>query len=304
MMRNLASYTLKGPMQAILVAAAFAMLSMVMPPLTWVLTFISGGAIALVTLRLGYQKGLLVSAGAVAGSALMVSMAGGKLQQAAEFAILLWLPVWLFSGVLRATRSLATSLQVIAAVYALVVAVVFAVMDDPAQYWHGLLQRIRPGLMKASGITDAETIDQLLHFMASVMTGTTVATVCVVLVISLLVGRGWQAVLYHPGGLRDEFNQMRLGRVAGMVVLVLFAAALVTRNLLLLNMGIVLATVLVFYGLAVVHGLMAGRTSLNFWLVGLYVLLFVMWQIVLPVLIILALTDSWANYRERFRSIS
>jgi hypothetical protein len=288
-------------MQAILVAAVFAMLSMLMPPLTWLLTFISGGAIALVTLRVGIQKGLMVMLGAIAGSAFMAYLAvKGQVQLAAHFALLLWVPVWIAASVLRMTQSLAVTLQVIALLYSLTVAIVFVVMGNPVQYWMEMLEGIRPVLQKAYNIQDAEKLKQVMVVMAKMMTGAAAAYSGIVLILSLLVGRGWQAMLFNPGGLRDEFNQMRYGKIAGLLTLVVITASLMSGNDLLVNISIVLGMVYVFYGLAVVHGVLAKKTNGNFWLIGLYVLFLLAAQLVVPVLMVLALSDTWVNYRARF----
>ena len=47
-------------------------------------------------------------------------------------------------------------------------------------------------------------------------------------------------------------------------------------------------------------GLIALKDSSGFWLVGLYALLIILSQIIAPMLMILALTDIWVDYRTRF----
>ena len=84
-MRAIASYILRGPMQAMLVTAVLAMLSMLRPPLTGLLGYISGAAIALVTLHVGSKQGLQVAAGAMLGAMLMAYFVLGKPMLAIAF---------------------------------------------------------------------------------------------------------------------------------------------------------------------------------------------------------------------------
>src|SRR3569623_887288 len=65
-MRALAQYIMRGRMQAMLVAVAMAILSLILPPMN----YLSSAVIGLVTLRRGWQEGLIIIAGAGAVMAL------------------------------------------------------------------------------------------------------------------------------------------------------------------------------------------------------------------------------------------
>src|SRR3569832_556219 len=61
-MRGFAQYIMRGRVQAMLVAVAMAILSLVLPPMN----YLSSAVIALVTLRRGWQEGLIIIVGASA----------------------------------------------------------------------------------------------------------------------------------------------------------------------------------------------------------------------------------------------
>src|SRR3569623_513821 len=97
-MRALAQYIMRGRMQAMLVALAMAIMSMILPPMN----YLSSAVIGLVTLRRGWQEGLIIIAGACAEMARF-SLATPRIPLCAGlFAAVVWLPVWLLAFLLRA----------------------------------------------------------------------------------------------------------------------------------------------------------------------------------------------------------
>jgi hypothetical protein len=88
-MITLARFILKGYSQAALVAAAMAMLGLILPPFAW----ISGAAIALITLVGGHRQGILVTAIAAIGTAVFAGIIISAPEFAAWFVLLIWLPV-------------------------------------------------------------------------------------------------------------------------------------------------------------------------------------------------------------------
>jgi len=86
--KTLASFILRGPGQAILVAVGTAVLAMMLPPLS----IISGAVVALVTLRSGVRAGGLVMLGSALFVALLAYLSLGNLLVGLVFLIVLWLP--------------------------------------------------------------------------------------------------------------------------------------------------------------------------------------------------------------------
>ena len=107
-MKALASYVMRGRRQAGLLAVAFAVLAMILPPLSNV----SGAIVALVTLRRGWQEGLLVSGIAVVVVAGLAYIVLGNPLLALVYFGAVWLPAWGLAWVLRATVSLRAALSV------------------------------------------------------------------------------------------------------------------------------------------------------------------------------------------------
>jgi hypothetical protein len=120
----------------------------------------------------------------------------------------------------------------------------------------------------------------------------------IVSVLSLIVGRYWQALLYNPGGFGREFRAIRFPLLPAMLLLAFM--------LLGPNIGPQMAMLtplcsvpLVFAGLALIHGLVAQKRLARFWLVGLYVTLLLFMQLIYPLLVVLAIVDSLIDFRGR-----
>ena len=108
-MYPLASYIMRGPIQALLVTAAFALTSLI--PILGILSVLSGAALALATLRHGARQGLQIMAGASLILNLFLYVAMGTVLPGVVFLLFLWLPLWGLSLLLRRTVSWSITLD-------------------------------------------------------------------------------------------------------------------------------------------------------------------------------------------------
>jgi hypothetical protein len=283
-MRVLAEFIMRGRMQATLVVAGAAAL----PMLFW----LSAAAGSLVLLRRGLNDAL---------------------------GILLWavLPalVWWYFGeprtllVVTGTLALALLLRssaswvrvllasvLLGVVYAVALGSLFGeLIATTADELRQMLPQVLEGVYEQLSDADRARLESLL---APVMLGLMAAVLQMVSLLSLLLGRYWQAQLYNPGGFAREFQAVRLspGMALGLLAVLLIAP----------NFGAQLAMLtplcsvpLAFAGLALMHGLVAQKGLGGFWLVGLYVSLLLMMQLVYPFLLVLAVVDSLIDFRGR-----
>jgi len=292
----LASFTMRGRLQAALVAGASALLSLVLP----LVGLISSAAVALVTLRKGANEGLIVIALAAVFSALVTFAALGSAMPVVGFALLaLWLPVWILGLLLRQSRSLDLTVQLAALLGLLILLGIHLQTADPAHYWAQLLETVREKLVQ-SGALDADTSKQLVAEVSRWMTGAFAATFYFQVLLALLLGRWWQALLYNPGGFGVEFRALRVQAAMGFLGLGLLALALLLRDTMWpTELLLLLAPLFFLQGVAVVHGLARTYSAGRGWLIGFYVLL----ALVMPhaeILVAgLGFLDVWANLRAR-----
>lgn len=276
-----------------MVCGVFAMLSLVLPPLT----YFSGAAIALVVLRNGLHGGVRVLFGATLAVALIEFLLVQSVYPALVFLLALWLPAVLLAYWLRASTSLAQTLMLAAALGVIPVFAAHLMLDDPAIWWSGVLGEILQG----AG-TDAPNaqLQGLIETLSRSMTGIVAVAFVLNAAGSLLLARWWQARLYNPGGFQTEFHQLRLGLrfslLAAGVLLInqLFDGwlALVARELLMLAL-----LLLLFQGLAISHRLVALSGARPGWLVVLYLLLFFSLPQTGITLALAAVLDNWFDFR-------
>jgi hypothetical protein len=118
-------------------------------------------------------------------------------------------------------------------------------------------------------------------------------------IVLLMASRWMQAVLFNPGGFQVEFHQLRIRQKVALGLLGLMFLA--NFGLLLLESWVMYFSLpLVFSGVALVHAAVARKKLSTMWLTAFYALL------VLPIsrelLVLLAIVDSWYNFRSRLSS--
>jgi len=283
-MRALAEFIMRGRMQAIFVVAGAAAL----PMLFW----LSAAAGSLVLLRRGLNDALGVLVWAV-----LPALAWWYFGDPRTLLVLLG-----SLGLALLLRSHASWVRVMVCSVGLGLLYVWAlgaVFGEPIAALASELQKVLPdALSGAYQQLSVEERGRLESLLAPVLTGLLAALLQVVTLLSLMLGRYWQAALYNPGGFGSEFRTLRFPP--------LLAVLLLVGMLLGPNLGAQLAVLtplcsvpLVFAGLALMHGLVAQGRLPRFWLVGLYVTLVLFMQLIYPLLAVLAIVDSLFDFRGR-----
>lgn len=116
-------------------------------------------------------------------------------------------------------------------------------------------------------------------------------------VMCLMLARWWQAILYNPGGFRTEFHQLRLSPQVTIVLLAMgIAVSLMGPDYSF--WAIIFAVPFTFAGFALIHGLAGQWRIKGNWLVLVYCS-WVVLPLVKAIILILAVADSWLNFRKR-----
>ena len=115
-------------------------------------------------------------------------------------------------------------------------------------------------------------------------------------IVLLMLARWMQAVLYNPGGFQQEIHALRIEQKVALILIVF---------MLLSSFGVIVPEAwalyfvlpLIFSGIALTHGVVAKRKLSRMWLVTFYILL--MLPTVVQLIVLLALIDSWYDFRSR-----
>ena len=298
-MRAFANFIMAGRLRAMLVAATSAVLSLLLPPVTAVLAYVGAGAVMLVTLRMGPSEGARIMGGALLATGLFGWLALGHPVPVVIATLILWFPAWVLATVLRNSQSLAWTLQLATAMALLGVVLAHVLVGDLAGRWQQVLQPLADLAAQQADLSQEQT-QALLVQVSGLMTGAVAATLLLGLMLSLALGRGWQALLYNPGGFRQEFHDLALPGWMGAAALgcllgARFAAG--EAGNLLLQLGLVALVPFLFVGLAVLHATAARLELKPLWLVALYVLLLFLPQ-ALVLVVVLGVLDGWFRFRR------
>ncbi|MBT8146783.1 MAG: hypothetical protein KJN90_08000 [Gammaproteobacteria bacterium] len=268
---------MKGRRQAIVAVV----LTSAIPPIY----FLSPVIVGLVILRKGMNEAFLLLLTALLPMALWSIYPSMVTDQQAN--LLPYLLLFSVSGLALALRA-AQSWQLIVLLTVIVGLVFeFYLRLQPATV--DVLMTQLNGLMEQNGVTDAVGRDQLIALIAMIQT---------VMALLLLIWCRWlQSMLYNPGGFRQEFHSLRIDNKAALLLVLL---------LLLSGLGVLVPETWYGYfsipfmvaGVALVHATVALKQMSPLWLFVFYAVIPVIGQL----LVLLALADSWYDFRKHMRN--
>ncbi|AZC16001.1 MULTISPECIES: hypothetical protein [Pseudomonas] len=284
-MRALAEFIMRGRVQATLVVAGCSAL----PLLYW----LGAAAASLVLLRRGLQGAIGVLALGVLPALLW------WLTFDDPRALLVLLGSSSLALVLRASESWNRVLLVSIAMGLVFAGVLGAAFRPQIEALSQELIKILPmALGEVYQQLSVEERARLATLIAPILTGLIAALLQAISVLSLILGRYWQAVLYNPGGFGREFRAIRIPLGPAMLLL---ACMLVGPSFgpQLAMLTPMCSVPLAFAGLALIHGLVAQGRLARFWLVGVYITMLPFMQLIYPLLVVLAIVDSLIDFRGR-----
>jgi hypothetical protein len=294
-MKALAAYIMRGQVHAIAITAGFAILSLVFP----LLGLLSAAAVGLVSLRLGPMTGLLVMvAASVMVTAVAMLTATPLIIPTIVSLLVLLVLVWITAIVLRTTRALALSISLVTAIGGLFVVAFHLMVGDPAVWWQANFDEFFAQATESMMMDQQMVFKQNLETWSAIMTGFVTMAFLLNVIFSLFIARSWQAALYNPGGFRGEFHGLQFGKRVAVVSLVVATLALIPDSVIAYISNDLLMLIMMLYvlqGIAIVHAIVATKGLHWAWLVGLYLLVFLMPQFVA----ITGYIDTWFDFRKR-----
>ncbi len=291
----MASFIMAGRMQAAIFIVLSTLVSLALPPLA----LFTNAAIGLITLKQGWQQGVLF---ALLGSILIAGVAVFLKQEpsaglTAGLASLL--PIVLIASILAFSRSWDKTLQATLLLTCGGVLVFHMIHPDTTSYWQPILEKYKPALHQIYQLSDSK-MDEYITQAASWATGTFAAIFALFGILSLIVARNWQAMLYNPGGFGEEFRNIRIGKPASIALLIGIVIAVFTGLQLPIELIMVGIAVFMFQGLSLAHSIVKRFDANGLWLVGLYVLMFLLLVQMIVLLATFGIIDNFADFRKKF----
>jgi hypothetical protein len=219
----------------------------------------------------------------------------GNYQFVLLYGMVLWGPVWLISIVLREGRYLSLTVEIAVLLGILGVIGFYLYNPEPAVMWKAMLSQMVPPN------APVEDVQRTLDMLSRYMTGIVAAASVFGLLFGLFLGRWWQALLYNPGGFRQEFLSLSTPpRLAIGSILVVVIASLSSGVIseISWNIAILLFVLYTFIGTAVLHTVFAAMKMGRYIVPMFYVTMFLIPHAMLPVAIV-GLSDAWMNLRNK-----
>lgn len=292
-MRGLAEYAMSGRRQAILVAVLFGLIPLLYP--------LSGAVVALVVLRRGLQEGLVVLLWALLSAGLhWVAGSTSPALVLASVTLLAWL--------LRNTGSWQKALlgaTVLGLVLQLSLPLQSGFMANFEQaVEQAINERSEAGQpLQVPSPQDGQMVNATPAQVAELLMSFYGALHMLLITVSLMVARAWQAGLYNPGGFKQEFHNLRVEPLwmAALFALVMAGAFGVSPLADLVSLFCMMPLIV---GLAVIHATVQNLKLGSVWLVVSYMVLVLMSPIMMPMVILLGFADSIFDFRRRLKNNS
>lgn len=288
-MRKFLSFILKGRLRMML--AIFVMLALPLP-LFWLVGI---SLVGLACLRLGLRTSTTILVGVGLPIVVLAFLQGAQ----ALLGILL-VSLWVMS--------LAAILREYAAwnrVLLINVAYIFMATFLLYFFTGDMLQVVQEELLARMEESTREALPVLSKFALALSFAYSIG---ILAVLCLMLARYWQALLYKPGGFREEFHSLRMTPltatflgVLGVTLVLLGAPGLVgqERWVWVSLIGQILLLPSFFASLGLAHGLAGKRPGGGIFLVPFYLLLLLVREGRL-LAVVLAVADSWLDFRGRY----
>jgi hypothetical protein len=290
----MAGFIMAGRMQAAIFVVLSTLISLIMPPLI----VFSSAAIALITLRQGWQQGIYYTVLAIVALILVSTAIHQQPSSALLAGLATWLPMVVTASVLAMTQSWSRTLQLVLLLATAGVLLFHFIIPDATVYWTTVMEQLKPLLKQSYQQTDKQ-IDEMVNNISNWMTGTFAATFALITIVSLIIARNWQALLYNPGGFGEEFRQITLGKQAALVFLAGTALAVVSNNHLMIELIMVGIVIFMFQGLSLIHALVKQYQLNTGWLIGLYIVIFILFIQMIVLLATFGVIDNFVDFRRK-----
>lgn len=300
-LRRFTDFILQGRLSAMSVAFLLSCL-----PIIGSLSVLVAG---LVTLRKGALEGFLVLVAATLPYVLSYYASSrygheeGMLLLAMTTILASNFFVWFFAILLRHFNNWSPLLEYGLLIALSVVALIHIIFPDVRNWWQGVLTdyfKQSAAVIKdlPAGKNNQEAFQYLTQVLAPYATGICIAGIIFNSLLQLTLARWWQAIVFNPGGLRQELHTIRLSYVMGGIFLLCFIIA-AFKSAIALDMLPIFFTIFTLAALSLVHYTFNVLKTGWVWLMLFYIIFILLFRFVVVFLSILALLDVGLDFRKR-----
>jgi hypothetical protein len=290
---------MRSRINAVLLTFVFACGMFLIPPMA----LLASATIALVVLRNGWLEGALVVISAfVALYAVAYFIASPQMAMGLIKLWYIWLPVLVLAELVKRSGNLRTGLLWSAVVAVFYWLTLFNVTDgNPREYWFRFIKDELLPVMETL-VADPAALKTLIPKVAANMNGMVISGAAMVVWLSLIIARYWQAKLYNPGGFGEEFRCLMFGVIPAGLGLVMVVVALLLPESEAFGFAVDLkqfaVSLFLLQGLALLHYFVKGKS----WPKALLFLVYGFLLFIPAIGFLLALAgamDNFIDFRKR-----
>ncbi|MFT7684679.1 MAG: hypothetical protein ACI9FB_000019 [Candidatus Azotimanducaceae bacterium] len=290
-MRFIADFVMRGKLQAIGVSLFGALF----PMMYW----LSCATVSLVILRKGVRDGLLILLWASLPTVVLIFVYEDPTPMLVLLGLLCGNALLAFS--LRATESWEVTMVVAIFVSGFgtllfeygAAGMMSLIVDQYLQFLTSFKQQLGAESAALAVLPTLEEAHELLF-------GSIAMFFAYFMLLILILGRWWQSELFNEGGFGVEFQSLRLSPQFSLALVLGLIASYgldgFVRWVYILTMPLFIAAI------GFVHWIVKQKKLASPWLVTFYLSMVLMFQLVAPVMIMVALMDSWFDLRKRTSS--
>lgn len=292
-MSNIGKFLLNKRSHAIVAGLLFSLATIFFFPLYICVAII----IALVTLHHSPKDGFVVLLWALTP---IIAITFTIQFHMASFIILFnYVLVWLMAAVLSRYRAWGITLEIAAGCGLLAVFVISTSFPHMYQMMAMSVSTFIKARNKVSNLNlSSEEMIGWIQVVTLLAIGFAVLQMLLFNTICLIVSRAWQARMFNPGGFMTEFVKMRVSKFASLVIIIAFIAALFKYQFALQALPILMLPY-VFNALSLVHFYVQKNPNKPAILGLLYLSCLVFYTVMLLVLTIVGIVDSWYDFRSK-----
>ncbi len=279
--RALAEFVMRGPIQASIIAMCYFV------------PILPQAVIALVTLRKGAKQGSLVTVISILPAAFLLQQSSVALLGSLVLGAII---VYVTALVLRVTVS--WSFGLLALLSSVGIGVVIGTgIPELMQFYVDFLLNYRDALeQNGSGLTLVLSEERIQSTVF--LSGILALNILLTSLISVLIARWWQAMLFNPGAFGEEFRALSLGKSFAMLYMAFSVLMLWVEGGFFWGVCTVLPICLV--AIAIVHSVLLDNANKITLLIIFYVLIVLLMIPMLLMMTVVGFVDHWFNFRHHF----
>lgn len=288
------NYLLSGRFQAIAATTFSALISLLLPPLAFL---ISGSVVALITLRKGATDALQILMASLLVLVAFALLAKLPIELVFAYALVIWLPVWSAAMVLRYCERQGLLLLAAGLLATALIIAIYLIIGDVSGWWQQWLTIM---LEKTVPPEEIDQYKEVLEPAVGMVNAMMIAGFMLNVVMSVLCGRWWQSRLFNPGAFQKEFYALNLPSqilpVSALIVLLVLVLAEPWQDLFR-DIMVVLMFMYLIQGISSVHRNVDKLKLSTAWIVSMYCLLLLLPQMALFIAC-LGMTDVYVGWRR------